>query len=556
MSDTMPERTTQDFEARMPVRRSLEAWLLLGGVWLASLGFLMGVTIADPDLWGHTLYGMRAIEQGVPAERTDPFSYTATGAEWVNHEWLTEWQLGWLWKHAGNAGLVAWRNAWILVLWLAAAWALVRRDSRLGAELLLLVLTAECLADFVVFVRPQLATFGLFAVMLLLLRRFWDEPRNRSVWVLPILTAVWVNYHGGFLAGLGIQAAFVFAAMLGYREPLGRRRLALLSFVFLGSLVATGLNPFGWRMHAMLWQHLGTEQFVREWQPLWAARQSPAYYVPFLLMVLSLPGVRKKRLVDWIVLAIVSWQAVSHLRHVALLAVSVLILLPAALSESCERMFSRISEQWSQPGRRPTRIAGVVLIIGFLGFLHWRATRELREHGIGFGEIAVETRSQVPGMPINAIAFIRRQGLTGNLVTDYGWGQCVIWHLFPEIRVAFDGRYRTVYPADLEQEFLDWQRISPEVSRTAVLDDYPTELALLPVESTPDHYLKSRADWVEVYRDGQAAIFLNRHIPRFRNVIERSRRGRMTTPPVPRWVDFPGTSPIGTSVAIQQSKPF
>ncbi len=537
----------------MPVRRGLEFWLLLGAVWLASLLFLMGVTIADPDLWGHTLYGMRAIEQGVLAERSDPFSYTANGAEWVNHEWLTEWQLGWLWMHEGSAGLVAWRNLWLFVLWSAAGWGLIKSGCRLGAGLLMLVLTAECLADFVVFVRPQLATFGLFAVMLLLLRRFWDDPRNRSIGVLPILTAVWVNYHGGFLAGLGIQAAFVFAGVLGLREPLGRRRLWVLSVVFLFSILATGLNPFGGRMHAMLWQHLGTEQFVREWQPLWATRQSPVYYVPFLLMGLSLPGFRKTRLVDWIVLGIVSWQAVSHLRHVALLAIGVLILLPAALSESCDRLFSRLTEAWSKPGRRPIRIAGVVLIIGFLGVLHWRSVRELRKVGMAFGEIAVETQSQVPGMPMNAICFIREEKLTGNLVTDYGWGQCVIWHLFPDIRVAFDGRYRTVYPANLEQEFLDWQRVQPKTKRTAVLDGHPTELALLPAESPPDKYLKTREDWVEVYRDAQAAIYLNRHIPRFRNVIERNVGRPIRSPALPRWVDFPGTSQIGTSVARQES---
>uniref|UniRef100_A0A7C4QKK1 Uncharacterized protein n=1 Tax=Schlesneria paludicola TaxID=360056 RepID=A0A7C4QKK1_9PLAN len=53
----------------------------------ACLLFLCAVTIADPDLWGHTLYGLRAIELGVLAEATDPFSYTAPGAEWINHEW-------------------------------------------------------------------------------------------------------------------------------------------------------------------------------------------------------------------------------------------------------------------------------------------------------------------------------------------------------------------------------------------------------------------------------------------------------------------------------------
>ena len=75
---------------------------------LACILFASSMTMGDPDLWGHTLYGIRAHEQGVLVERTDPFSYTAQGAEWVNHEWLTEMAYGLLWTNFGNSGLVAW----------------------------------------------------------------------------------------------------------------------------------------------------------------------------------------------------------------------------------------------------------------------------------------------------------------------------------------------------------------------------------------------------------------------------------------------------------------
>jgi hypothetical protein len=487
------------------------------------------------------LYGIRAIELGVCAEAADPFSYTVPGAKWVNHEWLTEWQLGWLWMHAGQTGLILWRNLWVLLVWLVAGWSVTRTDCRLGAGVLMLALVAECLSDFVVFVRPQLATFGFFAVYLALLRRHWDAPASRTIWLSPVFMVVWVNMHGGFLAGLGIQAAFLFAGLFRLSQPQGRRRIVGLFGVFLASLLATFVNPYGWQMHAMLWQHLGTEQFVREWQPLWATRQSLIYYVPFLLMGLGWLGRRKSRSIDWIILAIVSWQAVLHLRHVALLAIAVLVLLPAALSDGCDRLFPQIISRWSAHSKRPLRFAAIGLIMAFFAYLDVRATSELRADGIGFGQIAVETRSHVPGMPLNAIAVIRREGLAGNLITDYGWGQCVIWHLFPESRVAFDGRYRTVYPPRLEREFLDWNRADEVHTRTAMLDDYATEIALVPAGSNPDRCLAARPDWREIFRDDQAVLFVSQESARFHGVIQRAEAGRVRSPNLPRWVQFPGS---------------
>ena len=53
---------------------------------LITASYLPNV-VADPDLWGHTKFGIDHIQSGRLA-KTDPFSYTPAGQEWVNHEWL------------------------------------------------------------------------------------------------------------------------------------------------------------------------------------------------------------------------------------------------------------------------------------------------------------------------------------------------------------------------------------------------------------------------------------------------------------------------------------
>jgi hypothetical protein len=417
----------------------------------------------------------------------------------------------------------------------------------------LLILNAECLSNYVIFVRPQLATYMLFAVFLYVLRRFHDQPGSRSLWLLPPLMAIWVNLHGGFLAGGGLVAVFLVDAVVHWRRIRAAGIVPLKQLCCVTALVAlaTLVNPYGFGLHEMLWQHLWTEQFVREWQPLWDTRQSPIYYVPYLLTGIALFGLRRWKRVDALVLAVVAWQATMHLRHVALFSIATLVLLPGPMTAALERLFPLLMERWGRPERCATRRLTVSMAAGFLMVLQVRSGLESWRQGIGPLQIGVETRCHVPGMPVRAVIALRQAELSGNLVTDYGWGQFVLWHLHPETHVAFDGRYRTVFPPGLEQQFLRFQTAQAVIdARTPILDEHPTELALVPADGGTDRYLASRADWDCIYRDDQAAIFLSnlrrKEDASFADVP-------LAVPEVPRWCVFPGCVPTGTKVAIGDS---
>jgi hypothetical protein len=537
-SDSAPELP----DAIPPAVDPLDRWLFLAAL-IISFSLACELVLADPDLWGHTLYGMRAIERGVLCERTDPFSYTAPDARWVNHEWLTELQFGWLWPRFGNLSLWAWRNALVLVIFLCAASEMRRQRASLAASVALLIYGAECLSQCVLFVRPQIATFALFAVTLLALKRHSDGRGRGEIWVLPVLQIAWVNLHGGFLAGLGIigiPAGMEFLTACWSRKPWKLAQFQI-SIVFLLSILATFVNPYGPQLYAMLWEHLATEQQVVEWMPLWAARQAPTYYVPLILLGLSLPLSRRWTWNDAAVLAVISFQAISHIRHVALLAIACMILLPGPLSESLPRLFPHFTSLLLRSTGRRLKYVAVGIALGLMILLQILATRELWKRGIPQWEIAVESRSFVPGMPVRAVKFLKALRISGNLLTDYGWAQFILWHA-PEFKIAFDGRYRTVYSAELEQEFMSFLRVGKEKpEQTPFLDKYPTEIVLLPLESTPVSYLRQRADWALLYQDDQAIIFVRR-IPRFDLLLERKRKDELPIVDTPVWQSFPANT--------------
>ena len=514
-----------------------------GLVWLTlivSYVFACGLVLADPDLWGHTLYGLRALDLGVICERTDPFSYTAVGARWVNHEWLTELQFGWLWRHFGNLSLWAWRNAFVLIVFLCAAAELRRQRANLAASVVLLIYGAECLSQFVLFVRPQIPTFAFFAITLLALKRQSEDQGRGELWALPVMQAIWVNLHGGFLAGLGITGVYAGLEVLSVvlsKRPLHWTNLRI-SIVLVLSILATFVNPYGVYLYAMLWEHLATDQLVVEWQPLWGAAQAPTYYVPFVLIGISIPFSRRWTWQDLAVLAVIGFQALSHIRHVSLWAIACLIILPGPLSESLPRLFPHLASLLQLRRGRMFRVGAVLTALGALLILQVRGTLDLWQNGLGPWDVAVESRSPVPGMPVRAVKFLKTVGATGNLLTDYGWAQFVMWH-GPEFKIAFDGRYRTVYSRELEDQFLAFFRLDNDgPDTTPFLDQYPTEIVLLPIKASPIAYLRQRPDWVQIYQDDQSVVFVHR-ITRFFGLIERKRKDELPIVDTPVWQHFP-----------------
>lgn len=504
--------------------------------------------MADPDLWGHTLYGIRAIEQGVLTEATDPFSYTAQGDPWFNHEWATEYEYGWLWTHFGNSGLLAWKFSIIagLVAWLT--FSLCRSDSNMGARILLVTFTTMCLGNFVVFIRPQLVTFLLFPIYLSILNACW-EKWEQAAWSLPLLTILWVNQHGGFLAGVALVGFYAFMHWVRFFiTKAGYKNALLMSGVFVCTVMATFVNPYGYLLHGMLWTHLGTEQHVREWQSVWDVGFSWVYIAPLMILVFAFTLNRKWRWIDLFVMLVIAAQAVMHLRHIALLCLAEVIFLPAILSESIRRVFPQMCQRWDAPESASLRFGGILSSIGFLLLLQIQSGIPLWKAGLRPWDIAVETSDSVPGMPTQAVRFLNDHQISGNILTDYGWAQFVIWQTFPQSSIGFDGRYRTVYNAELEADFLEFQTSGISLpAQTPYLDEHPTQIVLLPAQAGAVKYLKQRADWQEIYRDSQATIYVHENeVP-----LEQLHQTQSKLPENQgrTWEIFPAAIKTGTKIA-------
>ena len=171
--------------------------------------FQFSENTADPDLWAHVLFGQHFLQTGA-LMKTDPYSWTANGHEWMNHEVVGEVALGLAHRWLGGTGLLLLKMAVGLLTFgiaLSIATGQMSRSTRVTAWAFGALAVVEISFGFAA--RPQIFSALALAV------QFWitrEIHRGRCWWALalPPLFVLWINTHGGVLAGVFLL--FVTAA--------------------------------------------------------------------------------------------------------------------------------------------------------------------------------------------------------------------------------------------------------------------------------------------------------------------------------------------------------
>ena len=492
---------------------SILKWLFCASV-LALALYLFSENTADPDLWAHTLVGEHILLTG-KLQNAEPYSWTARGTPWINHELLAELSLGaahWL---AGGTGILALK---MVVGFLAFGIALrigacdlcwPRRATAWAVGALAVVEISYGFAA-----RPQIFTALGLSIELALLRLI-TNGKTRWAWLLPVLFALWVNTHGGVLAGWAVLAVTAVAATAQLFwpkwpplaaslpvEPVSTRVVVTLWILCVASAGALLINPYGWALirwtiNGVVWLHQRTE--LEEWGPARPSLNHVALYVLALLTVAAFSLSRRPRaLWEMAVCFGLAVFAFRSVRHTPLFAIAALAFVPPHLADVIVRFRDQYAglEEWMR--RRGTqRAVAVLLAVTTVGecagtfVLH-------KEHPLTM-EVP---RSQYP---LSAIAFIRAHGLQGNLLVFFDWGEQCLWEL-PDCAVSIDGRWETCYPRELIPEH--WKFYNDEPVDARILDIGKADLALLPANLAGSLALARKPGWQVVYYDSLAVVLV------------------------------------------------
>lgn len=459
---------------------------------------------ADPDLWGHIRFGQAMISQRHLILH-DPYSYSAFGHLWRNHEWLSEVIMACLYNHFGVIGLKLWKfgcTAGTIVL-LASAAALAGASPQL--QLYLVGIAAVALTPYMQF-RPQLFTFLLLAAILALLARRTYRG-SAPLWLAIPIMALWANLHGGFIIGILTLALYAGVTLL-LEWRAGRPTGPALRLVWwaLGASLATLLTPyFGgtWSavFHAL--RNPMTSKVIDDWQPfalfVWKGGHLELSYTFFRLFALALIGTLVASV--WstprdcdqplvVIGLLLTCAAFVAIRNVPLAVIACVA--PAARHATLSRF-------WSSPR---AYAASERL---FSGRTRWLVTALALVLAIGTGRLFSTGLGTYISCPSGAVAFMKERGLHGNLLNDFDWGEYLIWHLAPSSKVFIDGRYDTVYPARIIQDYFNFQDDAADAGR--VLRSYPPDFVLFPPGSRASSLMLASASWKLVFQDRDCALF-------------------------------------------------
>jgi hypothetical protein len=109
--------------------------------------------------------------------------------------------------------------------------------------------------------------------------------------------------------------------------------------------------------------------------------------------------------------------------------------------------------------------------------------------------------------PTGALRYIEETGIAGNMVSYFDWAQVVLFRYHPGIRIAYDGRFRTVYPIAVETAFFDLIGERPSANWRRMLYDWPTQWVLVPTDGDCAARMRKEPGWWLVYQDRMAALF-------------------------------------------------
>jgi hypothetical protein len=474
----------------------------------------VGWLLTDSDTGWHIRTGQWILSNDrIPKE--DMFSFTMDGRPWVAWEWLSDVAMAIAHRMGGLAG-VTWLAMLVLGITSACVYKAVREECGHGLIAIGLTWLAMSASTVHWLARPHLVTPLMTAIFCRTLNRIEREGNSTRLWSLPLLTILWTNLHGGFFVGIALICTYALGASIEELLRGSRRNAWLRSRKYvltaLACLLASLLNPYGYRLHIHVAQYLGSSFYfarISEFQSIDFHSFTAAYFETLLMLAIAAAWhLRSGRLIHALLLLSWSHLALFSARNIPIFAVAVVPGVGLAIRD------------WLGACEWPTGFkASVEDLESGLRLLAQRFRPNSWHLTPYFGALVLAMLFTHPGhrkqlqaafddsrFPIDAATFLSQQhGLSSiRLYASWQWGGYLIYRLWPSLRVFDDGRTDFYGSAFVEEGLRAWNG-NPQWS--SVFDRYGVNAALVPFDSALACILKEKREWRPIYHDHLAILF-------------------------------------------------
>jgi Tetratricopeptide repeat len=491
----------------------LERALLVATV--AALAILLAAAslrrIGPEDFWWQIKTGEYVMQHGPP--KTDVFSYTRAGHEWIELHWL---YCVYLHQLVGAFGAPAATIAAAIIiacsLVILTAVGATRRTAAAACVVLAIVILTGRLRFYA---RPEVFTFLFIAIYLWSIDRF-RRKGGRAIFLIPLLQVFWFNFQalgimGPMIVGMGLVASLLpipSSDPAGPARRMNARELRILAFVLLATIMACLVNPYGVRgllFPFIQFSHLRGTIFKSVMSELVGPFTLLGHYAPIthfvaLIAISGLTSLANFRRLDPFLALVAGSQlyiAVLAARNVPLFA---LASVPLILDNLRKISWSRLAI----PPRAARALSrGVLVAVAVFALVHaWQLAtnrfyierHEITEFGAG---VAPHT------WPEEAVRFARAERLPEPII---GLMRESSYMISQDYKVFVDPRLE-VYGDVFFERFL--HVMSDAKAWEDACAEFGIKTALIGIESLPTiGFVGNLPGWRLVYFDEAAVIFV------------------------------------------------
>jgi hypothetical protein len=436
----------------------------------------------DGDTYWHIAAGNWILQHGsVP--HADPFSFSAPGAPWVAHEWLSEVIMALAYKAGAWDGIVILFGA-VTALAFGLFAHFLRRWLTQPAALVVFVLATACIGPSLL-ARPHILVLPILVLWSAGLILAKDKGASPSL-LLLLLMLIWANMHSSFVFGLGLILPIALEALVETKTDRGR--IARSWGVFF--LAATGvslLTPNGW--HGLLYpfqvSHMPHLSSISEWSPSNFQTLQPLEVAMMTLLYFAFTRPIRLPIVRVILLIGLLHLALQHGRHQMIAGLVGALILAQPLGRALGGAPNENAD-WSPSLRWAFFGLAFVTLLTVIRVAH----------------PAVHTDDRVS--PTSALNHVPMELRREPVLNSYEFGGYLI---FRNIRPFIDGR-ADMYGDDFLADYL--VALTPDqVAFERIVKKYGIRWAILSANSTALHMVDALPQWRRLYADRIAVVYVH-----------------------------------------------
>lgn len=381
----------------------------------------------DPDLFARAAAGKLILQSGIPLQ--DPFAFTKTKEIWHDHEWLLSPLFYLTAHHGGDLGLFLLKLLASAGFFFILITALRNTAPQYPPVLSLswfLILLPDLFNPWLPTIRCQALTYLLYAGLLYILI-LYRQGQRRWVWLLPGLFAVWVNGHGGVLAGLGTLFLFVLTNF---------SREKVLPCVAVLCACALFLNPYGTEYVRFLFEAgLKKRELVPEWDTLslFSATGVYFFFIAAIFFIGSLTAPAHHRKECFIIGLPIAAASFLNQRLTPLFGIFVLLWGIPAWTAAVGELKKHLPRLFFPLSRSLCIAAGALLLYATAVCIH--QISKLSSFTLDYSRY-----------PVEELEWLRSHRSGGDVLVHFNEGSFALWRLAPHFKISLDGRYEEVYP--------------------------------------------------------------------------------------------------------------